>query len=176
MTKDLNAGFTKFSSPDRITCVAFHPSEELFATGDVIGVIRMWYGLTPARLKQTSSTREGRAGETSAPTTTLHWHAHAVKSITFSPNGAYLLSGGEEAVLVVWQLQTGHKEFIPRIGAPINSIVVAPTHSDREQEVLVALLDGTIVIITVATLKIARIFKEIKSCMLCFQLNDTLTF
>lgn len=27
------------------------------------------------------------------PTTTLHWHAHAVASITFTSDGAYLLSG-----------------------------------------------------------------------------------
>ena len=31
---------------------------------------------------------------------TMHWHAHAVGALCFSPDGNFLLSGGQEAVLV----------------------------------------------------------------------------
>lgn len=34
------------------------------------------------------------------PVTTLHWHAHPVRTLCFSGDGTLLLSGGEEAVLV----------------------------------------------------------------------------
>ena len=60
------------------------------------------------------------AGEESVPTTTkLHWHAHSVGDLTFSTDGTYLISGGEEGVLVIWQLATETKHFRPRLGAPI---------------------------------------------------------
>ncbi|OEH78287.1 wd g-beta repeat-containing protein [Cyclospora cayetanensis] len=50
----------------------------------------------------------------------LHWHAHAVSSLAFSSDGLVLLSGGEEGVLVMWQLQQNFsKQFVPRLGAPI---------------------------------------------------------
>lgn len=53
----------------------------------------------------------------------MHWHAHAASSLTFTNEGSYLLSGGEEAVLVVWQHSTGNKRFLPRLGAPVCGII-----------------------------------------------------
>jgi NET1-associated nuclear protein 1 (U3 small nucleolar RNA-associated protein 17) len=37
-------------------------------------------------------------------------HAHIVRSMAFTKDGSYLVSGGEEAVLVIWQITTGEKE------------------------------------------------------------------
>lgn len=54
--------------------------------------------------------------------TTLQWHAAAVGAVTFSSDSNYLLSGGVEAVLVLWSLVAGGtamKQFLPRLGAPI---------------------------------------------------------
>merc|ERR1712130_683475 len=56
-----------------------------------------------------------------------HWHQRRVKSLAFTPDGSYLLSGGDECVLVMWQLETGHKSFLPRIGSAIRHISVSPT-------------------------------------------------
>jgi NET1-associated nuclear protein 1 (U3 small nucleolar RNA-associated protein 17) len=42
-----------------------------------------------------------------------------VSSLSLSVDGRYLYSGGEEGVLVVWQLGSGHKDFVPRLGAAI---------------------------------------------------------
>jgi NET1-associated nuclear protein 1 (U3 small nucleolar RNA-associated protein 17) len=92
----------------------------------------------------------------------MHWHAHAVSSISFSPNGAYLLSAGEEAVLVLWQLQSGHKEFVPRVGAPILSVSVAKSVQDRTQEYLLVLADASLVVVDSASLKIVRAFSRLK--------------
>lgn len=153
-TSSFKTGFTKFVSPEALTCLAFHPSEDYFATGDDKGNIRLWYCLN----EQVAAHAVGV--EKRAQTTTLHWHAHAVSSIAFTPNGAYLLSGGEESVLVVWQLHTGKKEFVPRVGASINTITVAK--GGQSEEYLLGLADATFAFVSAATLKISRSHSRIK--------------
>lgn len=154
-TSNLKAGFTKFVSPEALTCLSFHPSEEYFATGDEKGNIRLWYCLNEA------ATAYVPAVEKRAPTTTLHWHAHAVSALSFTPNGAYLLSGGEEAVLVIWQLHSGKKEFVPRVGAPISSIAVSRSVA-AEEEYLLGLADATFAFVNAGRLKISRTVARIK--------------
>ncbi|KIY67198.1 WD40 repeat-like protein [Cylindrobasidium torrendii FP15055 ss-10] len=146
--------FTKLVSPERITCLALHPTEDYFATGDAKGVVRLWYCLDDSVNKKVPGV------EKRTQTATLHWHAHAVSSLTFSPNGAYLLSGGEEAVLVVWQLETGKKEYIPRLGSAINSIAVLKRAQDEDY--LCSLVDGTFVFVNAAALQIKRSFSRIR--------------
>ncbi|RPD82358.1 WD40 repeat-like protein [Lentinus tigrinus ALCF2SS1-7] len=153
-TANLSAGFTKFVSPERLTCLAFHPSEEYFATGDASGCIRLWYCLNESATVKTPGV------EKTAQTTTLHWHAHAVSSLAFTANGAYLLSGGEEAVLVIWQLHTGKKEFVPRVGSPIVHIALLSTSG--EEEYLLTLADASFVFVRASTLKISRSIARIK--------------
>jgi hypothetical protein len=46
----------------------------------------------------------------------------SVVSMSLSGDGRYLYSGGEEGVLVVWQLATGFKDFVPRLGAAITHV------------------------------------------------------
>eukprot|EP00347_Sterkiella_histriomuscorum_P004204 403361349 len=53
---------------------------------------------------------------------TLHWHAKKVNSLKFLPNTPYLLSAGEEGVIVQWHLETQNKTFISRIGSSILNI------------------------------------------------------
>ena len=43
--------------------------------------------------------------------------------------GNYVVSGGLETVLVLWQLETGHKQSLPHLSAPVESIVVSPSGS-----------------------------------------------
>ncbi|KAF8078907.1 hypothetical protein FPV67DRAFT_84370 [Lyophyllum atratum] len=148
------SGFTKYVSPERLTCLSFHPSEEYFATGDEKGNVRLWYCLN-------DSLPIVRGVEKKTQTTTLHWHAHAVSSIAFTSNGAYLLSGGEESVLVIWQLHTGKKEFVPRVGSPINTVSVYKVGSG-EEEYLLGLADATYLFISSGSLKISRSYSRIK--------------
>ncbi|CAA7265897.1 unnamed protein product [Cyclocybe aegerita] len=154
-TESLEAGFTKYVSPEHLTCLSFHPSEEYFATGDEKGVIRIWYCLNDSLAVNV------RGVEKRTQTRALHWHAHAVSSLTFSPNGAYLLSGGEESVLVIWQLHTGKKEFVPRVGAPISTICVSRS-VNGEEEYLLGLADATYTFISSSSLKIVRSCSRIK--------------
>lgn len=156
-TPRLKAGFTKFVCPEKLSCLALHPSEDWLATGDENGQLRLWYCLSDDVLS------EGSSETRSAPTTTLHWHAHAVQAIEFTPNGAYILSGGEENVLVIWQVHSGKKEFVPRVGAPIHTISVCDTgDGTREQEYLLGLVDGSLAFVRSSTLKLSRTISRVK--------------
>ena len=174
-TANLKSGFVKFVSPEALTCLAFHPTEEYFATGDDKGHIRLWYCLheTIATTATTTAAAVEAAAkpqvEKRAPTSTLHWHAHAVSALTFTLNGAYLLSGGEESVLVMWQIHSGKREFVPRVGAPIDSVVVSRTQGG-EEDYLLGLADGSFVFISSMNLKISRSYSGIKlgECLFFF--------
>jgi NET1-associated nuclear protein 1 (U3 small nucleolar RNA-associated protein 17) len=160
-TRNLKAGFVKFVSPEALTCLALHPTEEYFATGDEKGNIRLWYCLNDAIAVPKAEV------EKRAPTSTLHWHAHGVSALTFTPNGSYLLSGGEESVLVIWQIHSGKKEFVPRVGAPIDSMAVSQIENG-EEDYLLRLADASLVFISSAKLKISRSYSGIKlgECLL----------
>lgn len=41
--------------------------------------------------------------------------------------GNYLISGGSESVLVLWQLDTGKLDFLPHLAASLENIVVSPS-------------------------------------------------
>ncbi len=43
--------------------------------------------------------------------------------------GNYIISGGSETVLVIWQLDTGKTQFLPHLSSAIESLVVSPTGS-----------------------------------------------
>lgn len=146
-------GFAKFLTDHNLTCVAFHPSENTFATGDEIGQIRLWYflGDNSTRLAPNSE-------QQTAPSTLLHWHAHAVSALTFTPNGAYLASGGEESVLVLWQLANLSREYVPRLGgATIASIsILAARQGGRQEQYVAALSDGSVAFVGAVNLKPLR--------------------
>ncbi|KAF8641248.1 hypothetical protein AX17_000882 [Amanita inopinata Kibby_2008] len=153
-SSSLVSGFVKYVSPDRLTCLAFHPFDDYFATGDKKGVIRLWYCLNE------SLAINVKGIEKRTQTTSFHWHAHAVSSIAFTSNGAYLLSGGEEAVLVIWQLHTGKKEFVPRLGAPISTVSVSRASGDEEY--LIGLADATFSFVSPGSLRVSRSYSGIK--------------
>ncbi|KAL7417577.1 hypothetical protein BDY24DRAFT_437908 [Mrakia frigida] len=160
-TRDYSVGFSKFVSPENLTCGAFHPKEDWFVTGDTSGVVRLWYCLGEMESngsavggggvggeRMVSAKGEGApasaGGPRKTPTTTLHWHSHAVSTVAFNSAGTSILSGGEEGVLVVWSVATSGKEFAPRLGGPLVSIAVREGAEGREEEVWVGLEDGSL--------------------------------
>ena len=100
-------------------------SPTVLAVGDRRGQIHFYDLSSAGGQAQGQSQTQGQTGSSSssssslAPFSMLHWHAHAVTSLTYAPDGVHLLSGGEEAVLVLWQLSTGHRQYLPRLGGPI---------------------------------------------------------
>lgn len=156
------------------TTVECHPSESYFATGDTRGTIRLWYILNEESLNSIRAAQEKRKENNkgsrknvdvvpNGALAVLHWHAHAVSSLAFTPNGAYLLSGGEEAVLVVWQIASRHQEFVPRIGAPIEALTIINGYQSGQQEFVARLKDGAIVFLGAGTLKVLRTIAGVKT-------------
>ena len=56
----------------------------------------------------------------------MHWHREAVNSARWSRDGNYIISGGKETVLVLWQLDTLQKQFLPHLSAEIHRVTVSP--------------------------------------------------
>ncbi|GAA5892426.1 hypothetical protein JCM5296_003595 [Sporobolomyces johnsonii] len=158
-TATLQQGFTRSIPVDDevLTTVAFHPTENYFATGNTQGQVRLWYNV----LDKPDSEE---ADDTKAPTTALlHWHVHPVSALSFTPNGAYLLSGGREAVMVLWQLHTGHQEYVPRVGAPILTLTVIENGEGGEQQVAMRLADGSVAFVGSQKLRISKTIAGLKS-------------
>lgn len=98
------------------TCVAVSADETMLAAGDATGRIQLWRHFGDAVPRAVSTDAPSSSGQPSSSTSeaaallrpaTLHWHASAVGCLSFSPDGTYLLSGGREGVLVMWQVRAG---------------------------------------------------------------------
>lgn len=128
-----------------MTCLAFSPTEPCLAIGDEAGKITLYYCFTPET-------------EKTPVTALMHWHHRPLNTLSFTADGVYLLSGGEEPVLVMWQLETGHKQFLPRVGGEIKSITISPNQS------LYALseADNSIRIINAVSQQIVRIIQGLQ--------------
>nr|XP_018263992.1 uncharacterized protein I303_03870 [Kwoniella dejecticola CBS 10117]OBR86150.1 hypothetical protein I303_03870 [Kwoniella dejecticola CBS 10117] len=169
----------KFVSDQAFTCGAFSPEktlatsneEEWFATGDEKGVIRLWHGLAQA-FRQVDLAAQSVIGQSSSgaadterklPTTSLHWHAHAVSAIAFTPSGSQLLSVGEESVLVQWHLASGKREYIPRLGGrPIISLAIRKASHGSEEEWWMSLADGSTIRVGSASGQISNVGQGIR--------------
>ncbi|CAG8725295.1 1481_t:CDS:10, partial [Acaulospora morrowiae] len=106
----------KYEHSKRITCVAVHPEKSCISIGDDMGKITYWYCLNEKQIQD-------------PVISTVHWHSHKVNHIAFTNDGSHLLSGGEEAVLVIWQVETGYKTFLPRLGSEILFVSISPDQS-----------------------------------------------
>lgn len=127
-----------------------HPSEPYVAVGDKDGKITLWYVLDLAEHRQ------------KPVTSTVHWHAHPVRSLSFTNDGIYLLSGGEEGVLVIWQMSTRTKQFLPHLGSDILSITVHP----KQMSYLLHLKENTIKLISAVNTEIKQSFSGLMCGML----------
>ncbi|GIL68600.1 hypothetical protein Vafri_21848 [Volvox africanus] len=132
------------------TCLAISADNSLIAAGDVSGRILIWRSFehsVPSALRQGEHT--GKAHPTQEPpVTTVHWHAHPVGALAFSEDGTYLLSGGEEGVLVLWHLETNGRSFLPRLGGPILGLQPSPVDPAKY---LARLANNVVCVINTAT-------------------------
>ncbi|KAL2828118.1 WD40-repeat-containing domain protein [Aspergillus pseudoustus] len=79
----------------------------------------------------------------------LHWHRDAVTAVHWSRDGNYLISGGHESVMVLWQLDTGRKQFLPHLSSPICNIIV----SSSGNSYAVKLADNRVVVLSARELQ-----------------------
>ncbi|KAJ3032963.1 hypothetical protein HDV00_006888 [Rhizophlyctis rosea] len=126
--------------PDEdIQSIAIHPTDGYVAVGEKGGKITSWYCLA---LDDRSLNKPVR--------TAVHWHADQVNAVTFSSDGTYMLSGGEESVLVIWQLDTKFKDYLPRLGWKIESLAVSP----NQQLYAIGLGNNSVLIVGASNLKV----------------------
>lgn len=155
----------KFNHRNNISCIAVHPKQHFIATGDDVGEIIFWYVFshaadvsdgTTGKLARSSSKGSSRSLKAKEDhdgtlkggskirddpvTTSVHWHAHRVGAITFDSSGAHMYSGGLEMVLVIWQLESGKKDWLPRLTAPI----IGMSHTPDETLLAIRCSDNTI--------------------------------
>jgi NET1-associated nuclear protein 1 (U3 small nucleolar RNA-associated protein 17) len=123
-----------------LVAVAAHPQDAFVAVGDERGEIFRWYSAA------------GALGTEVCSKDNMHWHAHAVRCLGASEDGSYLLSGGEEGVLVLWQIETGHRQYLPRLGGAINALATSACGT------IVAVLcqEQTIQLVNLLTRKVQR--------------------
>lgn len=55
----------------------------------------------------------------------LHWHRSAPRTVKYSPDSNYLISGGDETVLVIWQLETNQKQTLPHMATAILNATIS---------------------------------------------------
>jgi NET1-associated nuclear protein 1 (U3 small nucleolar RNA-associated protein 17) len=60
-----------------------------------------------------------------------------------------MISGGSENVLVIWQMDTGKKDFLPHLSGSVENIVVSPNGSSY----VLHLDDNSAMIISTAEMK-----------------------
>ncbi|ESO84533.1 hypothetical protein LOTGIDRAFT_236208 [Lottia gigantea] len=112
---DLKNGDKRTVSKDEncYTCITCHPVQPCIVIGDELGRIHFWWNFFKKNPVETS----------------YHWHSLPVKCLEFTQEGSNLLSGGHECVLVKWQFDSSNRDFLPRLGSPINHITCSPDNT-----------------------------------------------
>ncbi len=129
-----------------ILCLAVNNATGTVAVGLQYGEILVLHNVG----EYLRSFHNGNTGKDSFLTkTTMHWHAHGVLTLTFSDDGKYLYSGGEESVLVAWNVTRLSKNFLPRLGAPLCHLVTS-RDAAKAAKVLTTTLDNSVRLVNTA--------------------------
>lgn len=88
-----------------VTCLAVSNSG-IMALGTMQGHIQVLYG----------------GSSSGTPKGFLRWHIDPVRTVEFSVDETYLVSGGMEKVVVFWHLVLDRAQFLPRLSGPIDRI------------------------------------------------------
>ncbi|GAB7339266.1 hypothetical protein MBLNU457_5921t1 [Dothideomycetes sp. NU457] len=110
------------------------------ALGSSTGEILMYENVSP---------KDDSAASALADPRVLHWHRENVEALKWSQDGNYLISGGRETVLVLWQMATGKKQFLPHLMAEIEQITVLPNGASYA----IQLADNSVMVLSTSELK-----------------------
>ena len=81
---------------------------------------------------------------------TKHWHSHGISDLALDPNNDYLYSSGQEGVVVIWNIHTWVKSFLPRLGEPVIGIKV----TNDSKNLVCFLKNNSIIFINLAKMRI----------------------
>ncbi|KAJ1607549.1 WD40 repeat protein [Cryptosporidium canis] len=142
----------RFRHSEYILSLTISEDKRFVATGDAYGRLTYWF-IPPVSSKEGTqmwknspsisevSDFEKMVYKYNVKTSISHWHSHQLTCLNMIPGTEVVLSGGEEAVLVLWRQtfasdsylistkssiknpnNNGTRQFIPRLGAPIYNI------------------------------------------------------
>jgi NET1-associated nuclear protein 1 (U3 small nucleolar RNA-associated protein 17) len=129
----------------KICSVAVHPDGAWVSVGDIRG-----------RIHHIQCIPEDASLPVSQPVvSSKHWHSREVCSVAYGSSGAYMLSGGHEGVLVIWQTDSGNASFLPRLGAPIRCVSVSQSVTGSHPLLYaVSLVSNAVIGIDAASMKV----------------------
>ncbi|KAF2019645.1 WD40 repeat-like protein [Aaosphaeria arxii CBS 175.79] len=125
------------------------------AIGDVEGTIHLFEDILTSftameRLQKDSDRANVDVNTDALRSKHLHWHREAVCALKWSRDaGNYLISGGRETVLVIWQLSTGKQQHLPHLTAAIENITVSPLGASYA----IALANNSVIVLSTAELQ-----------------------
>ncbi|KAJ6784590.1 hypothetical protein PWT90_05514 [Aphanocladium album] len=160
--------FFSFDTPDLITTLDLraykrsskHARSETDKVVDVIvGGARGGIYLYHDAIARCQATESGKQGDSTIHAQKYHWHRKAVHSVKWSRDGNYMISGGSENTLVLWQMDTSKKDYLPHLSGSVENIVVS---SDGASYV-VHLDDNSTMIISTSELKPSAYVSGIQS-------------
>ncbi|KAJ9662233.1 NET1-associated nuclear protein 1 [Coniosporium apollinis] len=99
----------------------------------------------------------------------LHWHREPVGTLKWSLDGKYILSGGRETVLLLWQLDTGKRQELPHLTSAIENLTISPTGSSYA----VQLADNSVIVLSTSELNAKTNIAGIQSRVLIPDETDT---
>ncbi|KAK4202487.1 putative U3 small nucleolar RNA-associated protein 17 [Triangularia verruculosa] len=153
----LQFDFHSFDLPDIISCLDVRPTwkDKKLGKADVVvgcarGAIYLYNDILSGLSDRSLQPRK------------LHWHRRAVHSVKWSKDGNYLISGGAETVLVLWQIDAGLNETLPHLSATIENITVSP----RGASYAIHLDDNSTMILSTAEMKPTMFVSGIQSLVL----------
>ncbi|PYI04466.1 hypothetical protein BO78DRAFT_320298 [Aspergillus sclerotiicarbonarius CBS 121057] len=97
---------------------------------------------------------EGRLNGKNLTPRRLHWHRSSVNSVRWSKDG------GNESVMVLWQLDTGRKQFLPHLSSPIGNIVISTSGNSYA----VKLADNSIIVLSARELQPSSTITGLQLC------------
>jgi len=124
VTKDQKSFKTNFT----LSCVSIKPNGKYIAVGDVVGKIHYYYNFF---------------SEKGPTVTTRHWHSNKINTLNFTKDGSFLLTGGKEAVVVMWHQVTQQSSYISRVG---NQILNLSTSEDGSY-IIISMIDNSVKIV-----------------------------
>ncbi|OAA49696.1 WD domain containing protein [Cordyceps fumosorosea ARSEF 2679] len=155
---ELQYEFYAFDTPDLITTLDLRAYKRTskHARGDTEKVVDVLVGgarggiyLYHDVIARCQATESGKPNENTIHAQKYHWHRKAVHSVKWSKDGNYMISGGSENTLVLWQMDTSKKDFLPHLSGSVENIVVS---SDGASYV-VHLDDNSTMILSTSELK-----------------------
>ncbi|KAI0380197.1 sporulation protein [Hypomontagnella monticulosa] len=160
--QDLDYEFITLDCGDEITCLDVRAADRIHLNkrsqaeiGDepvvdiVVGCARgavLFYNDLLPHFRRASSSKGHR---NSLQPRKYHWHRKAVHAVKWSRDGNYIISGGSESTLVLWQLDTQRMDFLPHLSATIENIVV----SKRGSAYVLHLDDNSAIVLSTAEMK-----------------------